>query len=137
MKNLFTPFLLLLVILSQFSYGQSNQKASSGNGIVEVYYFHNTIRCVTCKTVEAEARKNIEMLYPEHLKSGKINFTVLNIDEDAGRSVGSRLGINSQTLIIVKGDKKINITNDGFLYAVSNPEKFKDMIKEKIDPLIK
>jgi len=110
--------------------------ANSGND-VEVYYFHRTARCVTCRTVEAEARKNIEMLYPEQVKTGKISFTALNLEEATGKTIGDKLSVNSQTLLIVKGDQKINITNEGFLYAVSKPEKFKEIIKEKIDPLMK
>jgi len=110
--------------------------ATSGND-VEVYYFHRTVRCVTCKTVEAEARKNIEMLYADQVKTGKISFTALNLEEANGKAVGDKLGVNSQTLLIVKGDQKINITNEGFLYAVSKPDKFKEIIKEKVDPLMK
>jgi hypothetical protein len=87
--------------------------------------------------VEAEARKNIEMLYADQVKTGKISFTALNLEEATGKAVGDKLGISSQTLLIVKGDQKINITNEGFLYAVSKPDKFKEIIKEKVDPLIK
>jgi hypothetical protein len=118
---------------------QTNQKpalAETNNGDVEVYYFHMTIRCVTCKTIEAEARKDIEMLYPEQFKSGKITFTALNIEEPAGQITGERMGVNSQALLIVKGDQKFNITNEGFLYAVSKPQKFAEVMKSKIDPLI-
>ena len=106
------------------------------SGDVEVYYFHMTTRCVTCKTVEAEARKNVEMLYADQVKSGKISFTALNLEEATGKSMGEKLGVNSQTLLIVKGDQKINITNEGFLYAVSQPQKFTEVMKSKIDPLI-
>jgi hypothetical protein len=135
--------LLSFVFIALFAFScdaQTNQKPSvavTNNGDVEVYYFHMTIRCVTCKTIEAEARKNIEMLYPEQFKSGKISFTALNIEEPAGQITGQRLGVNSQALLIVKGDQKFNITNEGFLYAVSKPDKFRDVIKEKVDPLIK
>jgi hypothetical protein len=135
--------LLSLVSIALFAFScdaQTSQKpalAATNNGDVEVYYFHMTIRCVTCKTIEAEARKNVEMLYPEQFKSGKISFTALNIEEPAGQITGERLGVNSQALLIVKGDQKFNITNEGFLYAVSKPDKFRDVIKEKVDPLIK
>jgi hypothetical protein len=120
--------------------GQTNQKPAasiSKNGDVEVYYFHMTIRCEACKTVEAEARKNIEMLYPDQVKAGMISFIALNLEEATGKSVGEKLGVNSQALLIVKGDQKINITNEGFLYAGSKPQKFTEIIKSKIDPLIK
>jgi len=39
-------------------------------------------------------------------------------------------------LLVVKGNQKINLTNEGFLYAVTNPAKFKSLIKEKVDPLM-
>jgi len=140
MKNLILAGFLLIIFTAIACSTQAENKqavsTTAGND-VEVYYFHTSIRCVTCKTVEAEARKNIEMLYPEQFKEGKISFTALNLEEEAGRIAGARLGVNSQALLIVNGDQKINITNEGFLYAVSKPDKFRDIIKEKVDQLIK
>jgi hypothetical protein len=140
MKNLILAGFLMLVFSGASCSAQTEKKqsvsAASGND-VEVYYFHRTLRCVTCKTVEAEARKNVEMLYADQVKAGKISFTALNLEEATGKSVGEKLGVNSQALLIVKGDQKINITNEGFLYAVSQPQKFTEVMKSKIDPLIK
>ena len=140
MKKLILAGFIMLLISGASCNAQTEKKqtgsANAGND-VEVYYFHRTVRCVTCKTVEAEARKNVEMLYADQVKAGKISFTALNLEEATGKSMGEKLGINSQTLIIVKGDQKINITNEGFLYAVSQPQKFTEVMKSKIDPLIK
>lgn len=135
--SLNTFFLVLFFIACNARAEKKTVMADSSKGDVEVYYFHMTTRCVTCKTVEAEARKNIEVLYPEQARSGKISFTALNLDEATGKSIGDRLGVNSQTLLIVHGDQKINITNEGFLYAVSQPQKFAEVMKSKIDPLLK
>jgi hypothetical protein len=140
MRKFYLTILVLITLGGISCNAQTNQKpapAVSKNGDIEVYYFHMTTRCVTCKTVEAEARKNVEMLYADQVKAGKISFTALNLEEAAGKSVGERLGINSQTLLIVNGDQKINITNEGFLYAVSQPQKFTEIMKSKIDPLLK
>jgi hypothetical protein len=140
MRKLLSLISVLVVLHFVSCSAQTPKKpviASSSVSDIEVYYFHMTTRCVTCKTVEAEARKNLEILYPEQVKSGKVSFTALNLDEANGKSVGERLGVNSQTLLIVKGDQKINITNEGFLYAVSQPQKFSEVMKSKIDPLIK
>ncbi len=140
MRKFFLISFVLITLIGISSGAQTNQKPApevSKNGDVEVYYFHMTIRCTTCKTVEAEARKNVEMLYPDQVKAGKISFTALNLEEATGKAMGERLGVNSQTLLIVKGGQKINITNEGFLYAVSQPQKFTDIMKSKIDPLIK
>jgi hypothetical protein len=140
MRKFFLISFAIISLAGISCFAQTNQKPASEvtkNGDVEVYYFHMTTRCVTCKTVEAEARKNIEMLYADQLKSGKISFTALNLEEATGKSMGKKLGVTGQTLLIVKGDQKINITNEGFLYAVSQPQKFTNVMKSKIDPLIK
>jgi hypothetical protein len=140
MRKFFLISFVLITLIGISCNAQTNQKPASAvskNGDVEVYYFHMTLRCTTCKTVEAEARKNVEMLYADQARSGKISFTALNLEEATGKAMGEKLGVNSQTLLIVKGDQKINITNEGFLYAVSQPRKFTEVMKSKIDPLIK
>ena len=140
MKNLILACFMILAFSGASCNAQAEKKqtvsSTTGNN-VEVYYFHMTTRCATCLTIEAEARKNIEMLYTDQVKTGKISFTALNLEEATGKSTGERLGVNSQTLLIVKGNQKINITNEGFLYAVSQPQKFTEVMKSKIDPLIK
>lgn len=104
---------------------------------IEAYYFHFAARCVTCKTVEAEAKKNLETLYPQLAKKGLITFQSINLDENSSEAIAKKLDVSGQTLLLVKGNKKVNITNEGFLYARSNPEKFKAVMKEKVDALLK
>ena len=98
---------------------------------VEVFYFHSTRRCETCKAVEEVSKTSIAELYGE-----TVTFTGYNLDEPESAKKAEELEVSGQTLLIVSGDAKINITNDGFMYARSNPEKLKQIIKEKIDPLI-
>jgi hypothetical protein len=101
------------------------------NGNVEVYYFHFTRRCITCQAVEDVTKEALKEIYGD-----KIPFKGLNLDEADGSEKGKVLEIDGQTLLIVSGDTKINLTNEGFMYARSNPEKLRQILKEKIDPLI-
>ena len=98
---------------------------------VKMYYFHFTRRCATCIAVEEESKKAITELYGD-----KVSFLSVNLEEDEGMKKGENLGISGQTLLIVSGDNKINITNEGFMNARSNPEKLKQIIKDKMDPLV-
>lgn len=139
MKNFILAEILIVAfsIMSCNAQPERKQTASAGSGNdIEVYYFHMTTRCETCRAVEAEAKKNIDLLYPDLVKSGRISFIALNLEEATGKTIGEQFGVNSQTLLIVKGDQKINITNEGFLYAVAKPDKFRDIIKEKVDLLL-
>jgi len=103
---------------------------------IEAYYFHLTSRCVTCKTIEAQAKENLETLYPEQVNEGIITFTSINIEEEDGKAIADKLGVSGQALLLVKGEQKINLTNEGFMYAVAKPEKLKEIIKEKVDGLL-
>jgi hypothetical protein len=100
-------------------------------GKVEVYYFHYTRRCITCLSVEKVSREAVAELY-----DGRVVFGDFDLEEEKGRQKGKQLGVSGQTLLIVSGETRINITNEGFMNARSNPDKLKQIIKEKIDSLL-
>jgi hypothetical protein len=135
------PIQVLLTIALLLSFAgmapsQSPQEKTTTPEKIEVFYFHNTSRCVTCKTVEAEAKQDIETLYPDLIKQGKMSFIALNLEEEKGKLMAKKLGVSGQTLLLVRGTKKIDITNEGFLYARTNPKKLKSIIKQKVDGLL-
>lgn len=98
---------------------------------VEVFYFHNARRCATCMAVEEESKQIVQELY-----KNEVLFSAYNLEEEDGRKKASALGVSGQTLLIMSGETRINITNEGFINARSNPEKLKQIMKEKIDPLL-
>ncbi len=104
---------------------------------VEVYYFHFTRRCMTCQNVENVSKKAVETLYPEKVKKGEISFQSINLDEKAGEAIGAKYKIEGQTLVIICGDKRVDLTEKGFLYANNNPEKLQAEIKKTVDSLLK
>ena len=134
MKKIILFTFAIVLINSFFSNAQTTIKETKSalSGKVEAYYFHMSVRCVTCKAVEAEAKKDLESLYGD-----KVSFRALNLEDDANKVIAEKLKISGQTLLLVKGDRQINITNEGFKYARNNPEKFKLIIKEKVDGLLK
>jgi hypothetical protein len=134
MKKILLFSLLVVLFTSSFlGHAQTAKKATavSTANKVEAYYFHNTARCVTCKTVEAEAKADLLNLYGD-----QVTFKALNLEDDATNPIAEKLKVSGQTLLIVKGAKQINLTNEGFLYAVTNPKKLKSIIKEKVDGLL-
>ncbi len=121
-----------MIVSNFFCNAQTAKKETvSSKNQVQAYYFHNTVRCTTCKTVEAEAKSDLESLY-----GNQVTFKALNLEDDATKPIAEKLQVSGQTLLIVKGDQKINLTNEGFLYAVTNPTKLKSIIKAKVDPLL-
>jgi len=89
---------------------------------VEVYYFHYTRRCVTCQAVEAESQKIISTLYPKEMKEGKIEFIGVNLDEKNSKTIARKCKAEGQSLLVISGSKRIDLTEEGFMYAKTKPE---------------
>ena len=122
------------MVLSSFICNAQTQKKepiSSVANKIEAYYFHNTARCETCRAVEAEAKMDLATLYGD-----QVIFKALNLEDNATKPIAEKLKVSGQTLLIVRGDQQINLTNEGFLYALTNPAKLKSIIKAKVDPLL-
>lgn len=130
---------LLVLILGNISCNsQSNNQAVAQNAesaYVNVYYFHFTRRCATCMAVEENARKAVEALYADKVKAGEYAFTALNLDEAGSKEIASKLGVGGQTLLVVRGNKKIDITDKGFLNA-HDLERMKEEIKSAVDKVL-
>lgn len=103
---------------------------------VQIFYFHNTKRCETCNAVENETKVALEMFYADQMKAGNIDFNSLNLEEEDGKTMAEALQVSGQTLLIVKGESHINLTNEGFMNARTNPTKFHEIIKTQIDKLL-
>jgi len=132
-RSFLLSFAILMVMFSLNSNAQSNKTSNVAAPVkVEAYYFHLTSRCETCKAVEAEAKKDLQSLYGE-----KVSFKAINLDDASSKVLAEKLQVSGQALLVVKGSKILNLTNDGFMYARKEPAKFKAVIKEKVDPLVK
>ena len=141
MKRLVLTGLSIMMVLVHFSCsGQAEQKqdktASEMTAQVGVYYFHFSRRCNTCIAVEENSKKAVEALYPEQVKSGEYFFQAVNLDEEGGKEIGEKMDIGMQTLVVVHGDKKIDITGEGFMYA-QDIEKLKAEIKKAVEKALK
>ncbi len=101
------------------------------NDEVKVYYFHATHRCVTCEAVEAVSKEALKEYYGD-----KVPFESINREKEKDNPLVKKYKISGQTLLIVKGDKTVDLTSVAFMNARNNPEKLKSRIKTTIDPML-
>lgn len=100
-------------------------------GEIHAFYFHATRRCATCEAVEKVTTSFLKANYAD-----KVTFTSINRDDDKNAAMLKAYKISGQTLLIVKDDQLINLTNEAFLNARNKPEKLEAKIKETIDALL-
>ena len=132
---------LLIMIFVAFGFSsctsaQTSEKtdqavSESGAAAVEVYYFHNTRRCASCKVVEQVTEQSVAELYGD-----RVPFMSYNLETAEGKLKGDEFDVGGITVLIVSGETNINITYEGFVNARSNPDKYKQIIRENIDPLL-
>jgi hypothetical protein len=140
MKLLKSSILITLVAITLVACNAQSKESPKSAVVlsedVQIYYFHNTKRCATCNAVEDETRVALEMFYKDKVEAGTVAFVSLNLEEEKGAEMAQVLQISGQTLLIVKGENQVNLTNDGFMNARTNPEKFHEILKTQIDNLL-
>lgn len=132
-------FMVLFLIGAMACHGQNSKPEASAPKVetsVQVYYFHFTRRCATCNAVEAESRTALTNLYPEQMKSGAVKFTSINLDDEASKKLAQECKAAGQALLVIGGGKRIDLTNQGFMYALGNPDRLMQEIKKAVDPLL-
>ena len=119
-KNALTLALLLfvaasIVVLTVKSLRQ-NATASSDSGAtaaqsdelpklidgVIAYYFHGNTRCVTCETIEAYAHEAIEKGFADELRSGRIQWRVVNYEQPQNTHFTTDYDLIAPTVVLVE-----------------------------------
>ncbi|MFN8240323.1 MAG: nitrophenyl compound nitroreductase subunit ArsF family protein [Bacteroidales bacterium] len=137
-KVVLIPVLLVLFISGISCNGQVKSTETEkmvSSSKVTVYYFHFTSRCATCLAVEQNALKAMGSLFPNEIKAGDYKFTSLNLDEASTKALADKLGVGGQALLVVSGDKKLDITSSAWL-AARDLEKMKKELKSGIEKVI-
>jgi hypothetical protein len=67
---------------------------------VTVFYFHRTIRCVTCIAAEALADTLIHEAFAPQIVTGRLAWTVVNVDEAGNEQFVDRYGLGPFGLVI-------------------------------------
>lgn len=97
----------------------------------QLVYFHNERRCATCMAVEDVAKEVIAQY-----DAAEISFHSYQIDDEACAEMVKNLQISGQTLLLMGKDTTLNLTNEAFMYARVNPEKYKEVLNAALKSVI-
>ena len=103
---------------------------------IEVFDFHTTNRCVTCKSIESNTQYTLETFFADELKEGKITFKVVNIDEDENYELAKKFKASGTSLflnvITPEKEKQIDLTAFAFTYGKKKDD-FSGRLKNKLE----
>lgn len=107
---------------------------------IEVFDFHSTHRCMTCNAIEANTKYTLDTYFANELKSDKITFQVINVDEKENEKIAEKFEASGTALIlnVIKNGKetKIDLTDFAFMNG-NDQDTFSKELKSKIDTELK
>jgi hypothetical protein len=134
-------FILLLVFfVPKYMNGNvtasGETKLSSDIEKVEVYHFHATRQCYTCKTVGAFSEETVNTYFSNELKSGKLVFAHINVDLPENKALVDKYKAKGSSLLIgVYGkDGSFSKQEDtNVWYKIDNKEDYMNYLKGVIE----
>lgn len=78
----------------------SGSPISSDIEKVEVYHFHATRQCYSCKTLGAFAEETVNTYFADELKSGKLVFAHVNVDLPENKALAEKYEAKGSSLLI-------------------------------------
>lgn len=97
---------------------------------VEVYYFHGTRRCETCKAVGKVSQELVEDKYGD---KENVSFIEIDFDEPGNEDLVEKFEVTSSGLYVYNQKDVINLTTYAFQYAKTNPDKLRSKLKNTIN----
>jgi hypothetical protein len=88
------------------------------------YYFHNTRRCFTCKTIEAQSKEAINTGFAEELKQGRLAWLTVNLEEPGNAHYATDYGVAGSALVIAE-------VKDGKPVRFAKLDKTWDLVRNK------
>lgn len=134
MKKIILVAILLLSISFINTFAQNSQKTVLKPEI-EIFYFHATGRCNSCLAVENVTKETLDENFKAEMTSGVVTFQSINFDEKQGRALADKYEVTFSTLLIIRHQPNeviTDFTNEGFEYALNNPNKFKTLLTAEI-----
>jgi hypothetical protein len=74
---------------------------ASASRNVTAYYFHRTVRCDTCRAIEAQAHATIEAEFTNELKNGALEWHVINVEEAGNEHFVKDYDLTIPALVLV------------------------------------
>ena len=136
--------LLVLITLAAFCAGCTAPAATSETRIttssgavqkVEVYHFHRTQQCYSCRTVGAYAEETLKIYFAPELESGTVVFGHINIEEPENNALVDQYGPTGSSLWIGVYDQTGFRKEEDVRvwYKIGNKEDYQSYLKGLIE----
>lgn len=107
---------------------------------IEVYCFHGTRQCETCKNMKANTKTALDKYFASQLKDSSIVFSIIDVDDAKNEKLAEKFQATGTALMInkvVNGKDSIIDWSDFAFEKANDNEVFISELKTKIDAVLK
>jgi hypothetical protein len=118
----------------------SSVSTTNAKNHLEVYAFHGTRQCETCKNMKANTKATLDKYFSEEMKSGKIVFQIIDVDDVKNEKLAEKFQATGTALMVdnvVNGKDNIIDWSDFAFDKANDAEAFVPELKTKISSLLK
>jgi hypothetical protein len=77
-------------------------KGNPAASTVMIYYFHRTVRCFTCRSIEANVAQVISDNFHQQIADGRLTWKPFNLDDLGGEKFEKEFDIAGNTLVVAE-----------------------------------
>lgn len=135
MKRWYLLASIALLLLSCGSNTQTTDANIANDGKLHIYYFHTAKRCPTCLAIQQVTEQVLQTNYSQHL-GDKIVYQAVNLSDPQNAALANTYQVAWSSLILHRDTLRIDLTQDAFAYARTEPERFQQLLNEHIQQLL-
>lgn len=143
MKGSITSIITAIILSFSACSGNAQSNGSDQNeqqAIIQVIDFHSTHRCVTCLSIEKQAKSVLDKYFKSEMNSGLITFETVNVDENENYEMAEEFEASGTALfinVLKNGEStKIDLTDFAFMNARSEDDSFEKGFKSEIEKAV-
>ena len=129
----------IIIVAIVFIMSLINMQAQVKNVQIDILYFHATIRCHACLTIEDFIKNSVELYFEKELKDSTITLKSLDFLQPKNGHYQEQYKFDTQTLIISKkiNRKEVQWKNLDKIWDYENDfKKFKKYITNEIKKIL-
>lgn len=118
--------------------GQDQGIAGTSDRVV-VYYFHGSVRCVSCTKIEAYTKESLDTAFADALKDGSMEWRTVNVEEPENRHFIKDYDLYIKTVVIsdVHGGNQTEYRKlDEVWNLLDDKDRFMAYIQDNVRPYL-
>jgi hypothetical protein len=119
--------------------GRTPDASAEGPGKVIAYYFHVTVRCTTCRAIEAYSKEVVHQRFAREMADGTLEWRLVNVQSPENRHFIQDYQLLTKSLVLVryKGGRQqqYKVLNDTW-ELVGNKESMQKYVEKEVRSLL-